>query len=100
MDRVLENVSAVYDVDGNGRKYDLVSRIMTPQGRVMIRLEFAQSGDYYSVATAGTLRKNFYDKKKPLWESANLNHSPEGTPDAVSGQSGVLHQHNVLTDKL
>lgn len=31
--------------------------------------------------------------KIPLWESANLNHSPEGTPDAtLSGQSGKLRQ--------
>ena len=92
VDTVLGNVSAVYDVDGNGRKYDLVSRIMTPQDRVMIRLEFAESGDYYSVVTACTLRKNYYDKKTPLWESANLNRSPEGIPDAVSGQSGYQQQ--------
>ncbi len=91
VDRVLENVSAVYDVDGNGRKYDLVSRIMTPQGRVMIRLEFAQSGDYYSVATAGPMRPQYYDKKTPLWERAQSNQLQE-SPDAVSGQSGVLHQ--------
>ena len=54
---VLGNLDAVYDVDGNGRKYDLVSRAMRPQGRVMIRLEFAESGDFYQVATAGPLRK-------------------------------------------
>ena len=91
VDRVLENVSAVYDVDGNGRKYDLVSRIMTPQGRVMIRLEFAQSGDYYSVATAGPMRPQYYDKKTPLWERAQSNQLQE-SPDAVSGQSGYQQQ--------
>lgn len=86
---VLGNLDAVYDVDGNGRKYDLVSRAMRPQGRVMIRLEFAESGDFYQVVTAGTVRRKYYDKKNPLWESANLNRSASGTPDAIfSGQSG------------
>lgn len=90
VDAVLADVSAVYDVDGGGRKYDLVSRTMTPQGRVMVRLEFAETGDFYSIATAGTVRKKYYEKKLPLWESANLNHSQEGTPDATfSGQSGM-----------
>lgn len=90
VDAVLADVSAVYDVDGGGRKYDLVSRTMTPQGRVMVRLEFAETGDFYSIATAGTVRKKYYEKKLPLWESANLNHSPKGTPDATfSGQSGM-----------
>ena len=90
VDAVLADVSAVYDVDGGGRKYDLVSRTMTPQGRVMVRLEFAETGDFYSIATAGTVRKKYYEKKLPLWESANLNHSQKGTPDATfSGQSGM-----------
>ena len=73
------------------RKYDLVSRIMTPQGRVMIRLEFAESGDYYSVVTANPVRENFFNKKTPLWERAQSNQLQE-SPGAVSGQSGVLHQ--------
>ncbi len=93
VDGVLANVSAVYDVDGSGRKYDLVSRAMTPQGRVMVRLEFAAEGDFYTVVTAGTVRRKYYEKKVPLWESANLNHPPEGTPDATfSGQSDTLRQ--------
>lgn len=45
VDAVLSDVSAVYDVDGSGRKYDLVSRAMTPQGRGMVRLEFAAAGE-------------------------------------------------------
>ena len=86
---VLGNPDAVYAVEGSGRKYDLVSRAMKPQGRVMIRLEFAESGDFYQVVTAGTVRRKYYDKKNPLWESANLNRSASGTPDAIfSGQSG------------
>lgn len=89
VDAVLADVSAVYDVDGGGRKYDLVSRTMTPQGRVMVRLEFAEKGDFYQVATAGPLRPQYYNKKRPLWERAQSNHSPKGTPDAISGQSGM-----------
>lgn len=77
---VLGNPDAVYAVEGSGRKYDLVSRAMKPQGRVMIRLEFAESGDFYQVVTAGTVRRKYYDKKNPLWESANLNRSASGTP--------------------
>ena len=62
VDAVLADVNAVYDVDGGGRKYDLVSRTMTPQGRVMVRLEFAETGDFYPIATAGTVRKKYYEK--------------------------------------
>ena len=89
---VLSRVDAVYDVDGNGRKYDLVSRAMTPQGRVMVRLEFAAEGDFYTVATAGPMRPEYYQKKTPLWERAQSSHSASGTPDAISGQSGELRQ--------
>lgn len=85
---VLGNLDAVYDVDGNGRKYDLVSRAMRTQGRVMIRLEFAESGDFYQVVTAGPVRDSYFNKEKPLWERAPSNHSVTGTPDAISGQSG------------
>lgn len=35
---------------------------MLPQGRVMVRLEFAETGDFYSIATAGTVRKKYYEK--------------------------------------
>ncbi len=94
---VLENLDAVYEVDGK-RKYDLVSRARTPQGRVMIRLEFAENGDYYSVATAGPVRPEYYHKKTPLWERAQSNHSVIETPGAVSGQSGVLNQQEVPAD--
>ena len=62
---------------------------MLPQGRVMVRLEFAEKGDFYQVATAGPLRPQYYNKKRPLWERAQSNHSPKGTPDAISGQSGM-----------
>ena len=89
VDYVLENKDAVYAVPKVTRKYDIVSRVRKPQSRVMIRLEFSENGDFYKIETAGTVRKNFYDKRQPLWESANLNHSQEGTPDATSGQSGV-----------
>lgn len=94
VDAVLADVSAVYDVDGGGRKYDLVSRTMTPQGRVMVRLEFAEKGDFYQVATAGPLRKTQYKNKKPLWEGAHSTRFPEETPWATRrasqrGQSGM-----------
>ena len=85
---VLGNPDAVYAVEGNGRKYDLVSRAMKPQGRVMIRLEFAESGDFYQVVTAGPVRPEFYHKKAPLWERAQSSHFVAETPDAISGQSG------------
>ena len=55
----------------------------------MVRLEFAEKGDFYQVATAGPLRPQYYNKKRPLWERAQSNHSPKGTPDAISGQSGM-----------
>ena len=94
VDAVLADVSAVYDVDGGGRKYDLVSRTMTPQGRIMVRLEFAEKGDFYQVATAGPLRKTQYKNKKPLWEGAHSTRFPEETPWATRrasqrGQSGM-----------
>lgn len=94
VDAVLADVSAVYDVDGGGRKYDLVSRTMTPQGRVMVRLEFAEKGDFYQVAIAGPLRKTQYKNKKPLWEGAHSTRFPEETPWATRrasqrGQSGM-----------
>ena len=94
VDVVLADVSAVYDVDGSGRKYDLVSRTMAPQGRVMVRLEFAEKGDFYQVATAGPLRKTQYKNKKPLWEGAHSTRFPEETPWATRrasqrGQSGM-----------
>lgn len=91
---VLENLDAVYDVDGKGRKYDFVSRAMKPQGRVMIRLEFAEEGDFYKVMTAGPLRKNQYSKKTPLWEGAHSTLFQKENPLASRrasqrGQSGV-----------
>ncbi|WP_298035112.1 hypothetical protein, partial [uncultured Desulfovibrio sp.] len=89
VDFVLKHMDAVYAVPHAERKYDIVSRARKPQGRVMTRLEFAEGGDHYQIVTAGTVRKNYYEKRTPLWESANLNHSTSGTPDAVSGQSGV-----------
>ena len=89
---VLSHVDAVYAVNGNSRKYDIVSRAMTPQGRVMVRLEFDAAGDYYSIATAGPVRPQYYHKKSPLWERAQSSHSASGTPDAISGQSGELRQ--------
>ena len=94
---VLAQVDAVYDVDGKGRKYDVVTRAMTPMGRVMVRLEFAEEGDFYSVATAGPLRKNQYANKKPLWEGAHSTRFPEETPWATRrasqrGQSGDSRQ--------
>ena len=89
---VLSHVDAVYAVEGHSRKYDIVSRAMTPQGRVMVRLEFDAAGDYYSVATAGPVRPQYYNKKSPLWERAQSSHSASGTPDAISGQSGELRQ--------
>ena len=88
VDFVLANPDAVYGVEGNGRKYDIVSRSMKPQGRVMVRLEFAEGGDFYQIVTAGTVRRKYYDKKTPLWESANLNRSEEPLTH-ISGQSGV-----------
>lgn len=98
---VLGNLDAVYDVDGNGRKYDLVSRAMRPQGRVMIRLEFAESGDFYQVATAGPLRKNQYKNKTPLWERAHSTLFQEENPLASRrasqrGQSGVSEKSIVI----
>lgn len=93
VDAVLADVNAVYAVNDGGRKYDLVSRAMLPQGRVMVRLEFARTGDFYSVATAGPIKMAQYKKKKPLWESAphfqsGLTDSVENTP-RVTGQSGM-----------
>ena len=91
---VLGNLDAVYAVNDGGRKYDLISRAMRQHGRVMIRLEFAESGDYYSIATAGPVRASMYRKKTPLWESAphfQLDESnPVEIPPRVTGQSGVL----------
>ena len=93
VDAVLADVNAVYAVNDGGRKYDLVSRAMLPQGRVMVRLEFARTGDFYSVATAGPIKMAQYKKKKPLWESAphfqsGITDSVENTP-RVTGQSGM-----------
>lgn len=64
----------------------------------MVRLEFAESGEYYTIVTSGTVRKNYYDKKTPLWEGANLNHSTSGTPDAISGQNGALNQQALSSE--
>ena len=50
------------------------------------------SRNYYSIATAGSMRSEYYNKKTPLWERAKTSHSTKGTPDAISGQSGVLQQ--------
>ena len=59
----------------------------------MVRLEFARTGDFYSVATAGPIKMAQYKKKKPLWESAphfqsGITDSVENTP-RVTGQSGM-----------
>lgn len=67
----------------------------------MVRLEFAEEGDFYKVVTAGPLRKTQYAKKQPLWEGAHSTLSPEGNPLAARralqrGQSGV--EENIPSD--
>lgn len=54
---VLSHVDAVYAVNGYSRKYDIVSRVIPPQGRVMVRLEFDAAGEYYSVPRRGRFVK-------------------------------------------
>jgi hypothetical protein len=34
---------------------------------LVVKLEPAENGDYYDVKTGYTVRKDFFDKKKPLW---------------------------------
>ena len=80
MEAVLDNVTAVYAVKDNRRKYDLVSTVMQPYGRVMVRLEFEASGDYYSISTAGPIRDTFFKKKTPLWEKAPSSRSENSEP--------------------
>ncbi len=97
---VLGNLDAVYDVDGNGRKYDLVSRAMRPQGRVMVRLEFAESGDFYQVVTAGPVRKTQYKNKVPLWEGAHSTLPREGNPLVAhrASQRGQSGENSIASD--
>ena len=94
---VLSHVDAVYAVEGHSRKYDIVSRAMTPQGRVMVRLEFDAAGDYYSVATAGPVRSTQFKNLIPLWEGAHSTLLQQENPWAARrasqrGQSGELRQ--------
>lgn len=93
VEAVLDNVTAVYAVKDNRRKYDLVSTIMQPYGRVMVRLEFDATGDFYSISTAGPIRDTFFKKKTPLWEKApssrSENSEPLGNPRAFTGQSSI-----------
>lgn len=94
---VLSHVDAVYAVEGHSRKYDIVSRAMTPQGRVMVRLEFDAAGDYYSIATAGPVRSTQFKNLIPLWEGAHSTLLQQENPWAARrasqrGQSGKLRQ--------
>ena len=92
VNHVLDTVSAIYATESS-RKYDLVARASEKSGRVLVRLEFEQAGDFYRVMTAGPVRKKFYQNKTLLWESTPYNPSeksePVGTPRAVGGQSNV-----------
>lgn len=90
---VMGNLSAVYQGNTN-RTYDLVAKARKPFARTVARLEFSPNGDHYKVVTAGLVRPDRYDKKTPLWERAQTSHSNAGTPDAISGQSGVSQDAN------
>lgn len=96
VDAVLADVSAVYDVDGGGRKYDLVSRTMTPQGRVMVRLEFAETGDFYPIATAGTVRKKYYEKNYRFGK-ARISIIPRREPLTLSRAKAVCGKMPLIT---
>ncbi len=65
----------------------------TTQKRVIIKLKFEEIGEYYRVSSAGPVRPEYYRKETPLWERAQSNHSVTGTPDAISGQSGIADRN-------
>ena len=88
VDYVLRNFDAVYAGNTNN-SYQLACVFDKPKKRVIIKLKFEEVGEYYRVSSAGPVRPEYYRKETPLWERAQSNHSVTGTPDAISGQSGV-----------
>ena len=88
VDYVLRNFDAVYAGNTNN-SYQLACVVDNPKKRVIIKLKFEEVGEYYRVSSAGPVRPEYYRKETPLWERAQSNHSITGTPDAISGQSGV-----------
>lgn len=88
VDYVLRNFDAVYAGNTNN-SYQLACVFDKPKKRVIIKLKFEEVGEYYRISSAGPVRPEYYRKETPLWERAQSNHSVIGTPDAISGQSGV-----------
>ena len=84
---VLSNVDAVYA--GRENTYSFVTRGERHDGRVLAELGVVEERGSYRITTAHAIRADFFKKKgTPLWERAQSSRSTEGTPRAISGQSG------------
>ena len=66
----------------------------------MVRLEFAESGDFYQVVTAGPVRKTQYKNKVPLWEGAHSTLPREGNPLVAhrASQRGQSGENSIASD--
>lgn len=85
---VLENFDAVFS-GTKPNSYALVCRTESPYKKVTIKLTFENIGEYYRVTNGQLIRSDAYQKQTPLWEAAQTIRSTNGTPSAISGQSGV-----------
>jgi len=80
---VARNYNHIYH--GRGSTLLLVKKNGNPKV-AYIQLEPSANGDFYDVKSALVTRKDFFDKKMPLWERAQTNQLKESS-SAVTSQS-------------
>ncbi len=54
------------------RTFDIVARELTPNGRIIARIEFSEEGTNYPIKTAMLIDGRRYKKKTSLWEKAQI----------------------------
>jgi len=88
VDSVVTGCDAIYQ----GQKGNLLlARKNDKNSVVYIQLTPSERGDFYDVKTAAVVRRDFFDKKKPLWERAQTNPPDNGSPMRdLSGQSSTI----------
>lgn len=96
VEAVARNYTAIYQA--SGRRLMLALKTKDQNSALIVELSPTPDGSAYTVVTGGIRRRDFFDKKKPLWEGAQTNQSVSRLPDAISGQSGADNISNQMPE--
>lgn len=97
VDYILANIEHAYKA--GGKAYSLTRSINEQKrGWLVAELEYNEENGYYRITTATVAREGYFKKKTPLSETAQTDHSKDGTPSATWGESGV-DEEKVTTPK-